>query len=398
MTLLNQSSPDLFADFLPNISTGSSPTPIDQVNSFTSELPYTGKIDGRPLAILFFIFLIIFVILLVIIPIGVLSWVYVRRRKHGTGDSSQVTDYNKNLAISRVSRCLVCESQIQYALEYRLEEESLLLGVIGCRNLAAPPGNGVPSTFVRIWLETVPAQNPMKPRLADIANFVSTAVVSETRNPWFREIFTFSLLPTAISKTVIHMCVYHLHATKAALILGDLEVDLKKTPVGNYFGKYCEVQEPLQKMIYVFKEFGQLCVDINYEKKANVLTVLILDAKDLSEFVKNSHFYPNVQVSVTLLFEGRKSMKEGTAVRRNVANPYFGSLLTFPLMCTNMDLFALEIKLKYYGEMGLTKTHGFVIIGPHSPHTSGRSHWREVAAQPGESFGMWHALTCYKLT
>ncbi|VDL94014.1 unnamed protein product [Schistocephalus solidus] len=400
MTLLNHSSTDFFTNLPATMSTDFSSLPSGHPDSFISRLSESWKIDNRPAVIFLFTFLILFVILLVLALIAVVGWVYVRRRKRRRGGSIHESLNSENPPIYKeeMVRCLACLSQLQYSMEYRLKEKKLLVGIIGCTNLQAPPGVRAPSPFVRILLRTVTVQNPINQHEAEISKVVSTAVLLGTRNPQFREMFAFSLLPTEIRSTVVHLRVYHFDKTNPDLILGGLEVDLKKTPVENYFGKYYEVQEPLLETVYGLEEYGQLCVVIIYEKKAKKLKVHILDAKDLSQPAKTSNIYPKVQVSVTLLVGGRTSLKERTAARKNVADPYFGSLLTFPLKCKNAALFTLKLKLQYFDERGLIKTHGIVIIGPNSPQAPGRRHWRDVDARPEEAIGMWHAFTCYKPT
>ncbi|BHF65707.1 hypothetical protein SprV_0200872000 [Sparganum proliferum] len=205
-------------------------------------------------------------------------------------------------------------------------------------------------------------------------------------------------MPYEIVRTVIYIRVYHSDQIAKNLILGELELELNKMPVNSYFGKYYEFQEPLREVSYELEEYGQLCVAITYEEKTNELRVNILDARDLSQPAKTSSLYPLAHVSATLLLSGGESLTETTAVRKNVINPYFGSLLTFPLKYESVAQFTLKLKLKYHADTGLIKTHGFVIISLNSPHVSGRRHWREVVDRPGEAIGMWHALTCYKPT
>ncbi|KAL7064027.1 hypothetical protein AAHC03_05453 [Spirometra sp. Aus1] len=421
MALLNYSSPDLSTDFPLNISTDISPRPIDQPDLFVSQLSKIWKIDSRPAVIPLFTLLILFVILTVFVPIGVLGWVYVRRRKRGrkgssssssNGSSRHEIQYSENPRVDKketegarkgaqkkeVVRCLACQSQLQYSMEYRPKERRLLLGIIGCTNLTTPTGVGVPCPIVKIVLNTATVWKPTSQCEVATSKVLSTAVLPKTRNPTFREMFAFSLMPYEIMSTVIHIRVYHFDQIAKNLILGNLEVELKKTPVNNYFGKYYEVQEPLREVSYELEEYGQICVAITYEEKAMELRVNILDAKDLSQPAKTSSLYPMTHVSATLLLGGGKSLTETTAVRKNVINPYFGSLLTFPLKCESVAQFTLKLKLKYHGETGLIKTHGFVIISLNSPHVSGRRHWREVIDRPGEAIGMWHALTCYTST
>ncbi len=97
-------------------------------------------------------------------------------------------------------------------------------------------------------------------------------------------------------------------------------------------------------------------------------------------------------VKVYLIYGGKRMKKWKTSVKKNTLVPVFNESFAFDV--SRMDLLdiSLEFSLMDYDRFTANDLVGVVVIGEHSPHESGKSHWDEIMASPKHRVSRWHSI------
>lgn len=97
-------------------------------------------------------------------------------------------------------------------------------------------------------------------------------------------------------------------------------------------------------------------------------------------------------VKIRLLYRGKKKRKWKSRVIKKTLSPVFNQDFAFDI--ANMDIHNITLKLIMKDEDMLSKndTIGKVEFGDNADHATGRSHWKDMIANPYTRITRWHSL------
>ena len=78
-------------------------------------------------------------------------------------------------------------------------------------------------------------------------------------------------------------------------------------------------------------------------------------------------------------------------MKKNTLVPVFNESFVFDVAMMDLLDISLEILVMDYNHFtAKNDLVGVIVIGEHSPHESGRSHWDEIMASPKHRVSRWH--------
>ncbi|VDK89113.1 unnamed protein product [Dibothriocephalus latus] len=280
---------------------------------------------------------------------------------------------------------------LEYSLEYISKTSTLRVGILQASDLITPPGSGPIDPYVKVSIQGVPSLGKPKSKKRVKKIIHVTDIQWDTTCPIFNSAFDFNLPYADLKTAILHMVVYDSDEPNQPVLVGGLNVQLYSLPLENYVGKTYEATGYLRKTADFVEQTGQLCVVLTYDPDEAVLSVNVLEAKqlDLPEFYRKHP--PETMVSVTLHTGKKKFANKKTHIRSGTLDPYFGETLKFHAVKQKLIVASLTLKVKYRGQV--FKNAGKVILGPDALQASGRRQWREMLANPKRPAGMWQILS-----
>lgn len=79
-------------------------------------------------------------------------------------------------------------------------------------------------------------------------------------------------------------------------------------------------------------------------------------------------------------------------MKKNTLVPVFNESFIFDVAMMDLSDISLEVVVMDYDRFSANDLVGVIIIGEHSPHESGRSHWEEIMVSPKHRVSRWHTI------
>ncbi|XP_023657292.1 synaptotagmin-11a [Paramormyrops kingsleyae] len=221
---------------------------------------------------------------------------------------------------------------------------------------------------------------------------VKTRVLRKTLDPVFDETFTFYGVPySGLSELVLHFLVLSFDRFSRDDVIGEAVVPL--AGVDPSTGRVQLTQQICKRNIQCVSR-GELLVSLSYQPVTHRLSVVVLKAKHLPKMdITGLSGNPYVKVNI---FYGRKRIaKKKTHVKKCTLNPIFNESFIYDVPAELLPDISVEFLVVDFDRTTKNEVVGRLVLGSHSPCSSGALHWREVCENPRRQIAKWHNLTEY---
>ncbi|KAI1901464.1 hypothetical protein AGOR_G00034700 [Albula goreensis] len=221
---------------------------------------------------------------------------------------------------------------------------------------------------------------------------VKTRVMRKTLEPVFDETFTFyGVAYSSLPELVLHFLVLSFDRFSRDDVIGEAMVPL--AGVDPSTGRVQLTQRICKRSIQCVSR-GELLVSLSYQPVTHRLSVVVLKAKHLPKMdITGLSGNPYVKVNV---FYGRKRIaKKKTHVKKCTLNPVFNESFIYDVPAELLPDISVEFLVIDFDRTTKNEVVGRLVLGTHSPSSSGATHWREVCDNPRRQIAKWHNLSEY---
>ncbi|KAG5842800.1 hypothetical protein ANANG_G00181590 [Anguilla anguilla] len=290
---------------------------------------------------------------------------------------------------------------LSLAVDYNFPKKALVVTILEARGLpAVDEESGSSDPYVKMTV------------LPEKKHRVKTRVLRKTLEPVFDETFTFYGVPySALPELVLHFLVLSFDRFSRDDVIGEAVVPL--AGVDPSTGRVQLTQRICKRSIQAGAVHGT-CFSPVPERISTAtpdpdrrlqppcppsdpipgLSVVVLKAKHLPKMdITGLSGNPYVKVNV---FYGRKRIaKKKTHVKKCTLNPVFNESFIYDVPAELMPDVSVEFLVIDFDRTTKNEVVGRVVLGAHSPSSSGATHWREVLDNPRRQIAKWHNLAEY---
>ncbi|KAJ8386492.1 hypothetical protein AAFF_G00169620 [Aldrovandia affinis] len=267
------------------------------------------------------------------------------------------------------------------AVDYNFPKKALVVTIQEARGLpAVDEESGSSDPYVKMTI------------LPEKKHRVKTRVMRKTLEPVFDETFTFYGVPySALPELVLHFLVLSFDRFSRDDVIGEAVVPL--AGVDPSTGPVQLTQRISKRSIQCVSR-GELLVSLSYQPVTHRLSVVVLKAKHLPKMdITGLSGNPYVKVNV---FYGRKRIaKKKTHVKKCTLNPVFNESFIYDVPAELLPDISVEFLVIDFDRTTKNEVVGRLVLGAHSPCSSGATHWREVCDNPRRQIAKWHNLNEY---
>ncbi|XP_064209154.1 synaptotagmin-11b [Anguilla rostrata] len=271
--------------------------------------------------------------------------------------------------------------QLSLAVDYNFPKKALVVTIQEARGLpAVDERSGSSDPYVKMTI------------LPEKKHRVKTRVLRKTLEPVFDETFTFYGVPySALPELVLHFLVLSFDRFSRDDVIGEAVVPL--AGVDPSTGRV-QLTQPICKRNIQCVSRGELLVSLSYQPVTHRLSVVVLKAKHLPKMdITGLSGNPYVKVNV---FYGRKRIaKKKTHVKKCTLNPIFNESFIYDVPAELLPDISVEFLVIDFDRTTKNEVVGRLVLGAHSPCSSGAAHWREVCESPRRQIAKWHSLVEY---
>lgn len=104
---------------------------------------------------------------------------------------------------------------------------------------------------------------------------------------------------------------------------------------------------------------------------------------------------PDPYVKVNVFYGRKRIAKKKTHVKKCTLNPVFNESFIYDIPPELLPEISVELLVVDFDRTTKNEVLGRLLLGLHSPSTSGASHWGEVCENPRRQISKWHNLSEY---
>ncbi|XP_036395651.1 synaptotagmin-11b [Megalops cyprinoides] len=267
------------------------------------------------------------------------------------------------------------------AVDYNFPKKALVVTIQEARGLpVVDEQSGSSDPYVKMTI------------LPEKKHRVKTRVLRKTLEPVFDETFTFYGVPySSLPDLVLHFLVLSFDRFSRDDVIGEAMVPL--AGVDPSTGRVQLTQQICKRSLQCVNR-GELLVSLSYQPVTHRLSVVVLKAKHLPKMdITGLSGNPYVKVNV---FYGRKRIaKKKTHVKKCTLNPIFNESFIYDVPAELLPDISVEFLVIDFDRTTKNEVVGRLVLGTHSPCSSGATHWREVCESPRRQIAKWHTLSEY---
>ncbi|XP_041844931.1 synaptotagmin-11b [Melanotaenia boesemani] len=270
---------------------------------------------------------------------------------------------------------------ISLTVDYNFPKKALVVTIVGARGLPAMDEQaGSSDPYVKMTI------------LPEKKHRVKTRVLRKTLDPLFDETFTFYGVPySSLPELTLHFLVLSFDRFARDDVIGEAVVPLKGVDPST--GRV-HLSQQITKRNMQCESRGELLASLSYQPVSHRLSVVVLKARHLPKMdITGLSANPYVKVNV---FYGRKRIaKKKTHVKKCTLNPVFNESFIYDIPPELLPEISVEFLVVDFDRTTKNEVLGRLLLGLHSPSSSGASHWREVCENPRRQISKWHNLSEY---
>uniref|UniRef100_A0A1A8E3K5 Synaptotagmin XI n=1 Tax=Nothobranchius kadleci TaxID=1051664 RepID=A0A1A8E3K5_NOTKA len=270
---------------------------------------------------------------------------------------------------------------ISLTVDYNFPKKALVVNIVGARGLPAIDEQaGSSDPYVKMTI------------LPEKKHRVKTRVLRKTLDPIFDETFTFyGVAYSSLPELTLHFLVLSFDRFARDDVIGEAMVPLKGVDPST--GRV-HLSQQITKRNMQCESRGELLVSLSYQPVSHRLSAVVLKARHLPKMdISGLSANPYVKVNV---FYGRKRIaKKKTHVKKCTLNPVFNESFIYDIPPELLPEISVEFLVVDFDRTTKNEVLGRLLLGLHSPSSSGTSHWREVCENPRRQISKWHNLSEY---
>ncbi|XP_066587956.1 synaptotagmin-7 isoform X2 [Prorops nasuta] len=263
--------------------------------------------------------------------------------------------------------------QIQFSLEYDFQKTTLVLRIMQGKDLPAKDITGTSDPYVRVTL------------LPDKKHRLDTKIKRRTLNPKWNEALFFEGFPIQkLQSRVLHLHVF------------DYDRFSRDDPIGEVFLPLCQVDLSRNKVYWkplkppAKDKCGELLCSLSYHPSNSVLTITLMEARNLK--AKDINGKSDPYVKVWLHFGDKRVEKRKTSILKCTLNPVFNEAFSFNVPWEKIRECSLDVMVMDFDNIGRNELIGRIRLGKNGSGASEAKHWQDMILRPRQIVPQWHRL------
>uniref|UniRef100_A0A915Q2R2 C2 domain-containing protein n=1 Tax=Setaria digitata TaxID=48799 RepID=A0A915Q2R2_9BILA len=267
---------------------------------------------------------------------------------------------------------------IHYKLDYDFGSNKLSVTIFECKGLLAMDRNGTSDPYIKVYL------------LPEGKQKFETKIKRKCLNPVFNEMFAFNVTFTELQCKTLQLVVYDFDRLRKDDRIGQLSIPLEKVDFGITVEEWSRLNPPEQETNSESR-LGDVCFSLRYRPSTAILTVTIMEARNLK---KMDVADPFIKLH---LYNGRKLLsKKKTTRKYKTLNPYYNESFQFKVEQELLEKVHLVISVWDYDKMSKNDFIGEVKLGSTSLNdfavsVASQKQWLEMMSTKRPAVH-WHTL------